>query len=68
MKTPYIFACIHMVTASLLGWVGIVWVLVSDNASLLNILLCIGVSFVIAVPVAIILTKRVTVSNNEQQN
>lgn len=60
MKTPYIFACIHMVTASLLGWIGIVWVLVADNASLFNMLSCIGVSFVVAIPVALKLTKWIT--------
>lgn len=60
MKSPYLFFGIHMVIASVLGWTGIVTVLVMDMESLTNILLCIAVSFVVAAPIAMVVQKAMT--------
>lgn len=60
MKAPVLFMAIQMVVASLIGWAGIVTVLVMDIGTLKNILICIGVSFVVAFPVAYVIVKRMT--------
>ncbi|MCR9237061.1 MAG: CTP synthetase [Alphaproteobacteria bacterium] len=60
MKTPYVFAAVQGITASVIGWAGIVAALVMGHGTWQIILACVAVSFIVAFPIASVITKRMT--------